>query len=64
MSLLHDIERHMDHHGLAPSRFGREATRDPRFVFDLRRGRGVGAEVHNRVERYMASRLPAAGAGR
>ncbi len=39
MNLLMTVERHLRHRAIPPSRFGREAVGDPRFVFDLRRGR-------------------------
>ncbi len=58
MSLLSDIERHLRRNRQAPSRFGRDATRDPRFVFDLRRGRGVGPQVQRRIETYLSNRTP------
>ncbi len=37
--LLTKIERYLRATATPPSRFGREAARDPRFVFDLRNGR-------------------------
>jgi 2,4-dienoyl-CoA reductase-like NADH-dependent reductase (Old Yellow Enzyme family) len=39
MQLLLRIERHLRHTRMSPTRFGREAMRDPRFVLDLRHGR-------------------------
>ena len=38
-----------------PTRFGREAMGDPRFVFDLRRGREPGARVEQKVRAYLES---------
>ncbi len=49
MSLLFKIERHLRRSGVSPSRFGREVAGDPRFVFDLRRGREPRAEMRARV---------------
>ena len=39
MQLLLRIERHLRRTRMAPTRFGREAMGDPRFIFDLRQGR-------------------------
>ena len=38
---------------MAPTRFGREATHDPRFVFDLRNGRDPRAETAARVAAWL-----------
>jgi hypothetical protein len=35
------------------TRFGRLATNDPQFVFDLRRGRMPRATTERRVEHFM-----------
>ena len=53
MSLLVKIERHSRRRAVPPSRFGREATVDPRFVFDLRRGREPRAEMAARVLAFI-----------
>jgi len=37
--LLGEIEQYIERHGLSPTRFGRLAVKDPRFVEDLRSGR-------------------------
>ncbi|HEV2867084.1 MAG TPA: hypothetical protein VGX37_11275 [Allosphingosinicella sp.] len=39
MPLLLIVERYLRRSRLHPTRFGREAMGDPRFVFDLRNGR-------------------------
>ncbi len=39
MNLLRKVEHHLRRSAVTPSRFGRDAAGDPRFVFDLRRGR-------------------------
>ena len=39
MILLRRIETYLARHDLSPSRFGRAALGDPRFVADLRKGR-------------------------
>ena len=58
--LLTHVERCMRKRNMAASRFGREAAHDPRFVFDLRRGREPRVETITRVGAW----LDAQGAGR
>jgi hypothetical protein len=55
MSLLPVVERYLRTHKLAPSRFGRQVAGDPRFVFDLRRGREPRAATRARVLAHIAS---------
>ena len=54
MSLLQIVERHLRHSATAPSRFGREVAGDPRFVFDLRRGREPRPATTARVTAFIA----------
>lgn len=54
MSLLPVVERYLRTHQLAPSRFGRQVAGDPRFVFDLRRGREPRASTSARVLAHIA----------
>lgn len=54
MSLLPVVERHLRAHTVPPSRFGRLVTGDPRFVFDLRRGREPRAATRDRVLAHIA----------
>ncbi|UVO52743.1 hypothetical protein [Sphingomonas sp. SUN039] len=51
--LLTLVETHLRRTGTPPTRFGREAARDPRFVHDLRRGRTVGDRLLRRVTAYI-----------
>lgn len=51
--LLNQIEAHLKRTGIPPTKFGREAVRDPRFVFDLRMGRTTGERVRRRVVAYI-----------
>ncbi|MGA1806185.1 hypothetical protein VHN57_23445 [Sphingobium sp. WW5] len=51
--LLRTIEKFLRDHQIAPTRFGRDAVRDPRLVFDLRMGRDPGDRVKRRVEHFM-----------
>ena len=53
MHLLHRIERHLRHSGTLPTKFGREAVHDPRFVFDLRNGRTPRSCTARRVAAYL-----------
>jgi hypothetical protein len=54
MSLLYKVESFLQRHSLSPTRFGRLAVRDPRLVFDLRRGREPRERTARRIEAYMA----------
>jgi 2,4-dienoyl-CoA reductase-like NADH-dependent reductase (Old Yellow Enzyme family) len=53
MSTLRRIEQFLRRTGMAPTAFGREAVRDPRLVFDLRRGREPTDRMKRRVEHFM-----------
>jgi hypothetical protein len=64
MALLTDIEKHLARHRMAPSRFGRDAMRDPRLVFDLRKGRGVGPKVRRQIEVFLSGRAARSGDAR
>jgi len=52
--LLRHIERHLRRFDVPPARFGTEAVKDPKFVFDLRNGREPRARTVARVEAYIA----------
>ncbi|MES2288387.1 MAG: hypothetical protein V4530_01515 [Pseudomonadota bacterium] len=54
--LLLKIEKYLRRTRTPPTRFGREAVRDPRFVHDLRRGRTVSDRVRLRVLAFMEER--------
>ncbi len=53
--LLTRIETYLRRTGMPPTRFGREAARDPRLVHDLRLGRTVGDRLLRRVTAYIES---------
>ncbi|MBB5686023.1 hypothetical protein [Sphingobium boeckii] len=53
MNLLRRIERHLDHHRIAQTRFGRDAAGDPRLVSDMRNGREPRCQLAQRVTAYM-----------
>lgn len=56
MTLLKQVEAHLKRTGQGPTRFGREAVRDPQLVFDLRRGRQPGPRVSRRILAYIEAR--------
>jgi 2,4-dienoyl-CoA reductase-like NADH-dependent reductase (Old Yellow Enzyme family) len=56
--LLQKVEEHIKRHRMAPSRFGREAVGDPKFVFDLRDGREVRSRTARRVLDYLHDNTP------
>ena len=53
MHLLREVERFLRQSEIAPTRFGREAVGDPRFVFDLRNGRDPRPQTVARVRAYL-----------
>jgi hypothetical protein len=55
MTLLVTVERHLRRKAVAPSRFGRDVAGDPRFVFDLRRGREPRPATAARVLAFIAA---------
>jgi 2,4-dienoyl-CoA reductase-like NADH-dependent reductase (Old Yellow Enzyme family) len=53
MYLLREVERFLNRTKLAPTRFGREALNDPRFVHDLRKGSEPRPKTEARVRKFM-----------
>jgi hypothetical protein len=53
--LLRDVEKYLKSSNIPAARFGREAMRDPRFVFDLRNGREPRQRTVERVRAYLES---------
>jgi len=51
--LLREVERFLRQTDIPPTRFGRIAMGDPRFVFDLRNGRDPRPETVERVRAYL-----------
>jgi hypothetical protein len=51
--LLREVEKYLRQNDLPPTRFGREAMGDPRFVFDLRNGRDPRPQTIARVRAYL-----------
>ena len=53
MHLLREVEKSLRQSDIAPTRFGKTAMGDPRFVFDLRNGRNPRPETVARVRAYL-----------
>ena len=51
--LIRKVEKFLRQTGMPATRFGRLATRDPRFVLDLRNGREPRSAMERRVEHFM-----------
>jgi hypothetical protein len=51
--LIRKIEKFLRQTGMPATKFGRLATRDPRFVLDLRMGREPRERTEIRVEHFM-----------
>jgi hypothetical protein len=47
------VEKFLRRSDIAPTRFGRDAMGDPRFVFDLRNGRDPRPETVERIRAYL-----------
>ena len=58
--LIRKIEVFLRRTGMPATKFGRMATRDPRFVLDLRMGRIPRAHTEARIRRWMAEYAPQA----
>ena len=56
MHLRRRIELYLRRNRMAPTRFGREAMGDPRFVFDLRNYRELRENTVSRVASWLDSR--------
>ena len=51
--LLLRIEEFLKKTGMSATAFGRQALKDPMFVFDLRNGRSPSLRVAGRVEDFL-----------
>ena len=51
--LIRQIERFLRRTDMSATTFSRLATRDPRFVYDLRNGRIPRSRMERRVEHFM-----------
>lgn len=50
---LSEIEQFLRIHDMPASKFGRLAVKDPRFVYDLRKGREMKPATAQRVWEFM-----------
>jgi hypothetical protein len=55
--ILRDVEKFLRKNGTPPTRFGREAVGDPRFVFDLRNGRDPRPQTVERIRAFLEGAL-------
>ncbi len=53
MHLLREVEKFLSATKTSAARFGRDAMGDPRFVFDLRKGREPRRATVSRVRAYL-----------
>ena len=53
MHLLRQVEKFLSIRAIPPTRFGRDAMGDPRFVFDLRNGREPRPDTVRRVLAFL-----------
>lgn len=53
--MLRTVERFLRETGMKPTRFGREAARDPRLVLDMRNGREPTVRMCRRLDHFIAS---------
>ena len=53
MHLLREVEKYLKISNTPAARFGREAMGDPRFVFDLRRGREPRQRTIARIREFL-----------
>jgi len=61
-TFLSSVEDFLRDSKMSDTRFGKEALRDPMFVFELRNGRNVSLKLVERVNRFMSEhREPAEG---
>jgi hypothetical protein len=51
--ILRDVEKFLKNSSMTAAKFGREAVKDPRFVFDLRKGREPRPRTVERVRAFL-----------
>jgi hypothetical protein len=56
MHIKRRIDLYMRRTRTSPSRFGREAVGDPRFISDLRNGRELGEKIVARLSAWLDAR--------
>jgi len=58
--ILKRVEAYLRATKMPPTRFGREALRDPNLVFNLRDGRELRTSTRRRLEEFLSAREIAA----
>lgn len=58
--LLFEVEAFLVRSGMSPSSFGREALKDPTFVFGLRKGQNFRPKTIDRVREFISRKRRAA----
>ncbi len=56
---LTEIHVFLSTHNMGPTAFGREALKDPNFVFDLEAGRSPRLDTIERAQEFMRDFTPA-----
>ena len=51
--ILRDVEKFLKNSSMPAAKFGREAVKDPRFVFDLRKGREPRARTIEKIRAFL-----------
>jgi len=51
--ILRDVEKFLKNSSMPAAKFGREAVKDPRFVFDLRKGREPRPRTIERIRAFL-----------
>ena len=54
--VIAQIDDFLVRHGMAPTRFGREATGEPQLIDSIRRGRSPSLKVLERIAEFMRER--------
>jgi len=54
--MLNEIEAYLNRTGMAETRFGRLAVKDPRLIGDLRQGRCLGPAIRSRIASFIEER--------
>ena len=53
MYLIRRIEQFLERANMTPTRFGREAVRDPRLISDMKNGRELRDETIARIQAWL-----------
>lgn len=53
MYMLRMVEKFLQDHDIAPTKFGRIVAKDPRLVLDMRMGREVRPAMQRKIKSYI-----------